>query len=565
MTGALLVMVAASALVAFGWASSAGAASSQVAAQPAVHSNITGCTDNWNGGNGSWTDAGDWSTGSVPAGTDNACISAPGTYTVTLEGVVTVGSVTVGGGATGIQTLVIDSNPGVGSVLEFLNNSEIQANGAIDLDSGATSSTAASTVGSYTGATLVNDGTLDDNGYTDQFNCEVTNDADGSMTLAAATSPVGSFTFANSGSFTVSAGAELEGSGLAFTQSGGTFDNAGTAQFSGAPFNQSGGADTGNPILIDGGETFNDSAGTGSFQMEALVTIDGTIPTGQTVTLVSSPSVGTVVDVSPALTNDGTLVMTSTGSTSSDNSVQEGVLTNNGTIDVSGTNSVDTFNGIVIDNEASGVLDVTNSGSEFSNGTLNNEGTMEVGAGGGVVFNGSENYGVTVQSGTTAEVTGAGSVALGESTLQVTTVGKLPKAKTLFTLVDTSGGVSGTFNTLVFPNAAYSVAYTPTTVTLTAEKPFKAKAKAVKATAGTSATVTVATLSKLPASGTITASINWGDGSAASAGTVTTSGTTGTVGGTHTYASAGHYTVTTTITDSNGTDFTVTGKATVKS
>jgi hypothetical protein len=257
--------------------------------------------------------------------------------------------------------------------------------------------------------------------------------------------------------------------------------------------------------------------------------------------------------------------MTSTGASSSNNSVADGVLTNNGAIDVSGTNSVDAFSAVVIDNESSGVLDVTSPGSQFSNGTLNNEGTVEVGSGGGVVFNESEIYGVTVQSGKTAEVTGAGSVALSGSTLRVTTVGKLPKAKTLFTLIDTSGGVSGTFNTLDFPDAAYNVAYTPTTVTLTAEKPFKAKAKAVKATAGTSATVTVATLSKLPASGTITASINWGDSSATSAGTVTTSGTRGTVSGTHTYASAGHYTVTTTITDSNGTILTVTGKATVKS
>jgi hypothetical protein len=562
--GALIVMAAAASLLALGLTSSAGAAQSQVAAHPQVHSNGSGC-DSWNGGNGEWSNAGDWSTGSVPTGGDSACISAAGTYTVTLEGDISVGSLTVGGGSSGIQTLAIDSNNGTESVLELETSSKIQSNGAIDVDSGATSSTFASSLDAASGATLVNAGTLDTNGFADQFGGDITNDAGGSVTLASTTTTVGSFAFANSGSFTVSDGSEFEGSGLAFTQSGGTFDNAGAVQFSGAPFNESGGAETGNPILIDGGEAFNDSAGTGSFQLEGLNTIDGTIPAGQTVTLVSSPSVETEMEVSSALTNDGTLVMTSTGASSSNNSVADGVLTNNGAIDVSGTNSVDAFSAVVIDNESSGVLDVTSPGSQFSNGTLNNEGTVEVGSGGGVVFNESEIYGVTVQSGKTAEVTGAGSVALSGSTLRVTTVGKLPKAKTLFTLIDTSGGVSGTFNTLDFPDAAYNVAYTPTTVTLTAEKPFKAKAKAVKATAGTSATVTVATLSKLPASGTITASINWGDSSATSAGTVTTSGTRGTVSGTHTYASAGHYTVTTTITDSNGTILTVTGKATVKS
>ena len=564
MIGALIVMAAASSLLALGLTSSAGAAQSRVAAHPAVHSNGSGC-DSWNGGSGPWTDASNWSTGSVPTAADNACISAAGTYTVTLEGGQAVNSLIVGGGASGTQTLAINSFNGVGSALSFQANSEIQVNGAINLNSSGSQGNAANLdAGADTGATIVNDGTLDDNGIAGQFGCNITNDADGSMTVAATSTIEGSFTFANSGSFTVSAGAELEGSGLGFTQSGGTFDNAGTALLQGANFTQSGGADTGNPIQLDGNETFDDSAGTGSLEIEGVNTTDGTIPAGQTVTLVSSPGVGTEMNVSPSLTNDGTLVMTSTGTSSSNNSVSSGVLTNNSTIDVSGTNSVDTFSGIVIDNESSGVLDVTNPGSEFSNGTLNNEGTMDVGAGAGVTLN-DENYEVTVQSGKTAEVTGAGSVALSGSPLQVTTVGKLPKAKTIFTLFDTSGGVSGTFGSLDFPAAAYNVAYTPTTVTLTAQKPFKAKAKAVKATAGTSATVTVATLSKLPASGTITASINWGDGSVASAGTMTTSGNKGTVAGTHTYASAGHYTVTTTITDSDGTIFTVTGKATVKS
>src|SRR5439155_60539 len=64
-------------------------------------------------------------------------------------------------------------------------------------------------------------------------------------------------------------------------------------------------------------------------------------------------------------------------------------------------------------------------------------------------------------------------------------------------------------------------------------------------------------------SGTGGASINWGDGTSATAGTITQPGGIGTafvVNGGHTYAEEGSYTVTTTITDKGGS--TVTAKPT---
>jgi hypothetical protein len=507
--------------------------------------------------------------GIVPTGSVNACI--PGPATVTVEGGIdSADSLTVGGG-TGTATVQVVSNNTTESILTFSGASQIESNGVIDLVSNEIDSEgyASSLSNDATGATIINDGTLEDSGnYIGQIQCELTNDADGTVSLAAATTATGSFTFVNNGSFTVPVGDDFQANDLALTQSGGTYDNAGTSEFTGggSAFTQSGGTETGNAIFLDGDVTFTDSSGTGSFLLESENTLVGTIPVGQTVTVMSTSSVETLTNLSSTtVTNDGTLVITSTGSDSYPSGLEAGTLDNVGTIDLSGSASgVDEFADIALVNQLGGVVDVTSPGTAFNNGTTTNDGTIEVGSAAGLVFN-SDPYAVTVQSGTTAEITGAGSVALGGVTLQVTTVGKLPKAGTIFTLINTSGGVSGTFNTLEFPKAAYDVSYTPTTVTLTAEKPFKAKGKAVKATAGTSATVTVATLSKLPASGTITASINWGDATAASAGTVTTSGTTGTVSGTHTYASAGHYTVTTTITDSDGTDFTVTGKATVKS
>src|SRR5437870_11321027 len=65
--------------------------------------------------------------------------------------------------------------------------------------------------------------------------------------------------------------------------------------------------------------------------------------------------------------------------------------------------------------------------------------------------------------------------------------------------------------------------------------------------------------------GTGGASINWGDGTAATAGTVTQPGGTGTafvVSGSHTYAEEGSYTVTVSITDKGGSTKSATATAT---
>jgi RHS repeat-associated protein len=62
---------------------------------------------------------------------------------------------------------------------------------------------------------------------------------------------------------------------------------------------------------------------------------------------------------------------------------------------------------------------------------------------------------------------------------------------------------------------------------------------------------------------THTASINWGDGSAPSIGTVTESSGTGTVTASHVYADKGVYTVSLTVSDENGTSTTQTATATI--
>lgn len=88
------------------------------------------CTIEWTGASGNWNEAARWSTGSVPADTDDVCIQAAGTYTVVLSTNATVASLTLGDGS-GEQTLSITSG-----TLALTGNGTIGSNGVIDFASG---------------------------------------------------------------------------------------------------------------------------------------------------------------------------------------------------------------------------------------------------------------------------------------------------------------------------------------------------------------------------------------------------------------------------------------------
>jgi hypothetical protein len=95
----------------------------------------------------------------------------------------------------------------------------------------------------------------------------------------------------------------------------------------------------------------------------------------------------------------------------------------------------------------------------------------------------------------------------------------------------------------------------PVTATATiAEAPLKGEAKAFNATATQSFSGQVAEFkddNELSQQGDFTASINWGDGTAASPGVISGSGGNFTVNGTHTYASAGSFSVVVTLVHNN--------------
>jgi hypothetical protein len=108
-----------------------------------------------------------------------------------------------------------------------------------------------------------------------------------------------------------------------------------------------------------------------------------------------------------------------------------------------------------------------------------------------------------------------------------------------------------------------------TTSTLTAtvgDALLHAVAQAIAPVEGAAFSGTVASFSDDDPAGAVgdyTATIDWGDGTSTSTGTVATSGGGFTVGGGHTYAEEGPFTVTTTISDAGGAKATATRQANV--
>lgn len=517
------------------------------------------CTDSWIGGTGQWSFSGDWSAG-VPQGetADVVCITVPGSDVDALGVVESIGELVLGASTGSPSTLSVPSNDSSGTVLYVTSDSVIEPTGIVDVASAADSSTAISNFGTgASAATLTNDGTIETSGYGAHLFANLTNASSGKLSLDAQETLIDTQTVVNDGSLTVDAGAGLELDGLAFTQSSGSIDNLGTIAQNGASFDMAGGAETHNPIDFTGGQ-FTDAGGTGSFLVESVSTIEGTIPKGQTVTLASTTGVGTDTDIVGAnLVNRGKLVLDDEASGQT-NEIGGSPLLNYGTFDIEAVGA-GAYLSAPTTNEVGGLLDATGPGFAM-NQDLTNDGRLVLGAGTVVTDSGypiveghvatlgltvgAHNSSVTADAGTTFSLAG---------TLAISTTKALAKGTTVRPISSVFFAVSGRFTALSFPNAAYAVGYSATSVSLTAGTPFTAKGKAFKATKGRTATFTVATVAGVPAKTTLSASINWGDRSPASSGKLTVKGTTATVRGAHKFLKVGTFTVTVTIKDSNGT------------
>jgi hypothetical protein len=465
------------------------------------------CTDSWtNTSGGNFGTGTNWSTGSVPSSSDDACITATGTYTVTDSATYSVNSLTLGG-SNGTQTLVLGS----GDTLGLLTDSTINTNGVLTLgDAGNGNSTLA---GGNT-VTLTNHGNLDTvlgGGGLRLVHLNVDNASDGTADVATnATALVDSpgTTITNDGALTVDSGGTLSliSGGNSFHNDGGTVTNNGSVLDRNGTFYQRGGTETGNAVALAPATLDDDTtARAASFTFTAgFLTGTGSSPgiaAGQTVTVSASP--GSVnLAVSPFL-NDGTVVL---GDAVSGNSTLGGgnsvTLTNHGNLDaVLGGGGLRLVQ-LNVDNASDGTVDVATNASALMDTpgtTITNDGSFMVDSGGtfslsnGINFvNGGGN--VTLAStaqfqlngdagftqdgdgtftdtidattGDFGQLTGCGpgcGVAV-DGKLDITTVGT-PAVGSTWPIINTSGR-SGNFSTYAFGTINYAATYPSAGVTL---------------------------------------------------------------------------------------------------
>jgi hypothetical protein len=367
--------------------------------------------DVWIGGtDNNFSTAANWSLGTVPTSTDDACINATtttivpakaDTYSVLVNGIFSVHSLTLGG-PNGTQTL----NNAAGGSLSLLASSSINAHGALTVGSSAIfkmadlTNAGTITLGdaasgdtglgcsggcSPTGPILTNNGTLktiQGGGGTRHIQVMVINAAAATLDIggvaaqtdAGCNNPGGIANRAvvNNGSVIVEAAGTFSPSCGFVNSAGATVVNNGMFT-PGWAFVQRG-TESGNPVLFMNGSGIDDdlSAGPGSFVYSGAAgypsgqnSLGGSgpnpgIPAGQTITIAST---NTYIGIYPNIKNAGTIILGDNSGTG-DSALCCAYFTSGATITNTGT--IKTVQGsggirhlqINIANLASGTIDI---------------------------------------------------------------------------------------------------------------------------------------------------------------------------------------------------------------
>jgi hypothetical protein len=286
-----------------------------------------GCTDSWtNTAGGSWYEAANWSTHEVPSSSDEACITAPGSYEVTLEPTasanVEVKTLRVGG-ASGAQKLRIVSTSGAGGAyVRAYEEVDVAARGTVALTS---SGAYESSLETESGNELENSGAID-----------VEAGAGGERRLRGTVVNEGTINVANntallfdSGVFTNAAGGSVAGVG------------SGHLEVTGATFVEGAGTTSGSaPVISEDSATVEyTGAGASRIVAEGYYTfLKGASSPGQTFVIEGGCGDGqyAAVTTQANFTNGGTIAMSSSGCEAEAFLQAEGAttLTNKGAIDV---------------------------------------------------------------------------------------------------------------------------------------------------------------------------------------------------------------------------------------
>jgi hypothetical protein len=301
--------------------------------------NAIGCSDSWtNTAGGSWFTPGNWSTKAVPTSSDEACVTAAGTYTVELNGAtVSLKSLTVGA-PSGTQTLQVASTNSANTSLGTSAGISNGAHGVITLTNAETSGNSVTLSG-----TIANAGTIDVEkaiGGSRTLSGSLTNT--GTLAINTNTTYNGaSAALVNEGALNIASGAQLVASNSSQVTdgAGGKIAATGTGNVqieSTSAYNQGAGTTTGTkPVIVHNGAL--NYTGSGSSAVAAhgeAVTLSGNISAGQSLSIESTNSENAPASVAGSFSSAGTITLTNS-ETSANNAhltISSGTLTNSGAI-----------------------------------------------------------------------------------------------------------------------------------------------------------------------------------------------------------------------------------------
>jgi hypothetical protein len=374
----------------------------------------SGCTDSWtNTAGGNWFTGSNWSKNAPPTEAEEACITANGTYTVTMTqtsttSTVSVRSLTVGG-ESGTQTLAVGSSCSENASLTTATGIVNGAQGAIVLTNGEGCGTNVTVLGHITNA-----GTLTSepgSGGKRQLKSSIANT--GVLAINTETLYNGSSTtLTNEGVIQLAEGKSLTattgntvtngtGGSIATTGSGNVF-------LSHATFNEGAGTASGTtPVIVDDG-TLNYGTGGGSsaIALRGTSSVSGTISSGQSLLIQSTCSEHVYATAATGLVNAGTIKLTnadgcgdnatltiSTGTLANSGKLVtepahggtrtlQGSITNTGTIAINVNTAYNGTEGVLINEGAVNLAEATQL-------TISNKGSFTNGAGGKIAATGS--------------------------------------------------------------------------------------------------------------------------------------------------------------------------------
>jgi hypothetical protein len=326
----------------------------------------SGCSDSWtNTAGGSWFEGSNWSNSAPPTSGEEACITAAGTYTVTMtqeSGTVSVKSLTVGG-TSGKQTLAVGSSCSVNAILTTTAGISNGAQGAITLTNGDGCGDGVKLVGPITNA-----GTLTvepEHGGARELQGSITNT--GTLSINASTAYNGtSVALTNKGTLNVAEGKTLSVAAKnSFTNgTSGKIVTSGNGDVlieKEASFTEGTGTTSGTqPVIVDDGALNYTGSGKSLIALRGSSTLSGSLTGSQSLAIQSTCSENVVATAAASFTNAGTITLTN-GDGCGDNvtlAVSAGTLTNSGKI----------------------ITEVPVGGTRTIQGNLTNTGTLSINA-----------------------------------------------------------------------------------------------------------------------------------------------------------------------------------------